>query len=47
MVEELAFFPGMNITTDIKQKKFKEVIRMFQRKFKIISMGKHAELINK
>ncbi len=46
MVEELAFFPGMNIPTDKKAAKFKEVIKMFQNKFNIISMGKHANLIN-
>jgi hypothetical protein len=37
----------MNITTGKKQQKFKEVIRMFQKKFEIISMGKHAGMISK
>jgi len=40
-VTQLAFFPGMNVTSDKKVKIFKQVIRTLSRHYNLVNMSKH------
>ncbi len=42
-IHELAFFPGMNVSSGKKVKVFKEVIRALQKHFDLVNMTKHLE----
>ncbi len=44
-VPELAFFPGMNISSDHKVKVFKQVIKMLSNNFTLVNMTDHASAI--
>jgi peptidoglycan-N-acetylglucosamine deacetylase len=44
-IEDLAFFPGMNVTSERKVKIFKKVIHTLNRNYDIVNMSKHKEYI--
>jgi hypothetical protein len=44
-IEQLAFFPGMNIKSERKIKIFKIVIKILQKHFTLVDMNTHAKLI--
>lgn len=46
-VTELAFFPGMNVSSEKKVEVFKNVIGLLQKNYEVVSMSKHWEVIEK
>ena len=46
-VTELAFFPGMNISSEKKVKVFKIVIKKLKKHFELVNMTEHASRVNK
>jgi peptidoglycan-N-acetylglucosamine deacetylase len=44
-VSELAFFPGMNITSEKKVKVFKVVIKALQKRYQIVNMSQFAKSV--
>lgn len=42
-ISQLAFFPGMNVSSDKKVKVFKNVIELLQKHFDVANMSKHWE----
>ncbi len=40
-IKELAFFPGMNVTSDKKVEIFKEVINSLKKHYEIVNMDQH------
>jgi len=44
-VPELAFFPGMNVTSDKKVKVFKAVIKKLGQHYKLVNMSEHANYL--
>ncbi len=40
-IEQLAFFPGMNVTSDKKVQIFKEVIQCLKKNYELVNMSKH------
>lgn len=44
-VTQLAFFPGMNVTSDKKVKIFKQVILTLSRHYKIVNMSEHHKYL--
>lgn len=46
-ITQLAFFPGMNVSSDKKVAVFKNVIRLLQKKYEVVNMGKHFDWMEK
>jgi peptidoglycan-N-acetylglucosamine deacetylase len=44
-IPQLAFFPGMNVPSKTKKDVFVSVIKMLQKKYTLVPMGKHAEVL--
>ena len=44
-ISQLAFFPGMNVSSDKKVKIFKQVIRTLSRHYTIVNMSKHHNFL--
>ena len=42
-IEQLAFFPGMNVSSAAKVEVFKNVIRSLSRHYDIVNMSKHVD----
>lgn len=45
-ITKLAFFPGMNVSSDKKVKIFKQVINTLSRHYKIVNMSEYFNFIN-
>ncbi len=46
LVEELAFFPGMNVPTEKKVGIFNEIMSVLKQNFEIVNMSNHADYAN-
>jgi hypothetical protein len=46
-ITELAFFPGMNVSSEKKVEIFKNVIGLLQRHFDVVNMSKHSDVMEK
>jgi len=46
-ISELAFFPGMNVSSEKKVAVFKNVIGLLQRHFDVLNMGEHWHVLKK
>ena len=46
-ISELAFFPGMNVSSEKKVEVFKNVISFLQRHYEIVNMSKHWDVVEK
>jgi len=46
-ISELAFFPGMNVSSEKKVGVFKNVIGLLQRHFHVLNMGEHWDVLEK
>ena len=46
-IKELAFFPGMNVSSDKKVEVFKNVIQTLSRHYKMVNMSLHCDFLNK
>jgi hypothetical protein len=44
-VTELAFFPGMNISSEKKVKVFKTVLKMMEKHYELVNLSKHSKYI--
>jgi hypothetical protein len=44
-ITQLAFFPGMNVSSSKKVEVFKNVIGLLQKNYQVVNMSKHAENI--
>lgn len=46
-ISELAFFPGMNVSSEKKVKVFKNVIGLLQKSYEVVNMSKHWDFMEK
>lgn len=46
-ITQLAFFPGMNVSSDKKVEVFKNVIGLLQKNYEVVNMSKHWEVMEK
>ncbi len=45
-VPELKFFPGMNLPIEEKLEFMSEVLENFDRKFEVVNMRRHAQMVS-
>jgi peptidoglycan-N-acetylglucosamine deacetylase len=46
-ISELAFFPGMNVSSKKKVEVFKNVVGFLQKHYKVVNMGKYSDYLEK
>jgi len=46
-ISQLAFFPGMNVSSDKKVRVFQDIIRLLQKHYEMVNMSRHFAFINK
>jgi len=46
-ITELAFFPGMNVSSEKKVEVFKNVVGFLQKHYKVVNMGKYCDYLEK
>jgi hypothetical protein len=46
-IKELAFFPGMNVSSDEKVEVFKNVIQTLSRNYQMVNMSEHFDLVKR